>query len=184
MEERKIKNYYSRFTERLPLKGDTDIEYIKAKYYLLVEKFIEEYFSMEENISPVAVLDESFKVLANGDDDLDLGDFYDFQLGLCCLIIASINKIGGRLKVSVDFFADQFINSFRKRAVSFSLYTDDASEFILSGLNSVGISQDESIDLLEKAIDWAEANVEYYYDEESYIDCIVQVLMNQQKKGV
>lgn len=185
MEERKIRYYHTRFNERLPLKGEADIEYIKSKNYFLVEKFIEEYFSFEKNVFPNVVLDRSFAALASGIDEFDFSDMDDFQKGLSFLVIASVNLMGGRLKVSEDFFVEQFINSFGMRTVSFTVYTMDHSDFILNGLKSVGISLDESIDLLEAAMDSAEAMVEYSYSEKSYINSLVNELVKLAKgKGI
>lgn len=181
MAKRKIKHYHTRFSERLPVKGKTNIENIKSKYYHLVEKFIEEYFSMEEEISPKVVLDTTFALLVNGIDDFDLGNLEEFQKALSCSVLAYVYMKGGKLKVSEHFFVDQFVNAFAMRAYSFTLYADDASEFILSGLKSVGISQNESIDLLEGAMDSAEAIVEYSYSEKSYINSLVEELVKLAK---
>jgi hypothetical protein len=185
MGKREIKDFHSRFTEMLSLKDDTNVERVKSKYFYLVEKFIEEYFICENEISTKEILDKGFKVLESGIDSLDLRNIDDFHTGVSALIIASINQKGGRLKVSVGFFAEQLINSFAMRAISFDAYTHRHGKFILKGLRSVGISHNDSIDLFENAMDSAEANEKYSFSEKTYIKNLINALIKLGKeKGV
>jgi hypothetical protein len=185
MGKREIKDFHTRFTEMLSLNDDTDIEQVKSKYFYLVEKFIEEYFICEKEISTKELLDKSFMALKSGIESLDLRDIEDFHLGISALIMASVNLKGGRLKVSEGFFADQLINSFAMRAISFTSYSSRHSKFILSGLRSVGISHNDSIEMFEIAMDWAEANEKYSFSEKSYIINLIHALIKLGKeKGV
>jgi hypothetical protein len=156
MEEQKIRDFHTRFRDKMPLKDEADIEYMKSKLYKLVETFVDEFFMIFIKIPPNNVLDASFFLLARVIDDLDLNDVDDFLSRLGCSILAVVNRMGGTLKVSHGFFVEQFKTCFEMRALSFTIYSSEHSEYFLNCLKSSGISHDVSVYMLECAIEWAE----------------------------
>lgn len=153
----------TRLQKKLPLKTKDGEKYIRDRFYWIVDKFKEQYFVGGEKLETNAVLDRMFSTMKKGIDTLDLGKIVDFKVGLACSLVVAANKFGCSIKVTTDFFQDQFLRVIDQRFHRQNEFITKHVDFLHEVLTKKGVEPTQALKIIEAGIAFAEINPKYIY---------------------
>lgn len=163
-----LKYIEDRLEERIPIRGEKDVEYVKERFFWIVDKFKKEFYENGNQLETDSILDKIFILL--DEDDWGVNDFDRLIIGIGFLMNVIINKMGGKLKVSEDFLISQFNNMVKLRWILQTSFVRHHLNFFATTLMKAGIEVSEIPALIEKSMEWAETNPDYDYTNDQYLD--------------
>lgn len=163
MESCAIRFIEYRLQQKLPIKTKDAEQYFRERFYWVVHKFKEQYFIGGEKLNTNSVLDKMFSFIKSGVGSLNLSKLHDFKIALACSLIAAANKFDCSIKVSTEFFQDQFLRVIDQRFHRQSESIIEHTDFLSDVLVKAGADQNKSLKIIEAGVILAETYRHYEY---------------------
>lgn len=182
-----IAYFDDRLKSRLPIKTAADKAYIRERFYWIVDKYKDDYFSDGKKIKTDRIFNLIFKKLAEGDGEkLNLSDVEDFKHGFAgCMIIAA-GQMGSRLNLPRELFIKQFVEAVNVRfwdmiRIVHEIYVG----WLIRVICEVGVSEKSACEYIKASVFNAECYPFFYYPiEELFFQLIYGIIKEAGKDGV
>jgi hypothetical protein len=174
-----------RISKRIPIKTAEDEQYVRERFYWVVDKFSQEYFIRGGKINIDEFFNRMFQMLRVGIKGLDLRIFFDFQLGIANSWLHIANERRFKLKVSDAFFIDQFLQAVDRRFSAQTLGLFYNVPYFLKALTGAGEKKDKALETIVAAVELAETFAYYQYPLEEYLLKIIETIaIYSEKNGI
>lgn len=165
-----------RLFHRLPLRNDNDIAYFKKRFFWIVAKYQIEFFVNGNKMNTHEIIDMAFEAITKGrqSEIRDLS-FFIRALGTSLCNVAS--QLGFELKVTTDFFADQFFRVVCDRFRHQNDFIIQYHNFFFLALKNVGFIELEALHVILSAVQWAETVADYNCTPKQFLDDLINEMI-------
>lgn len=167
-----------RLEERLDTNVD-DTRYFKDRFAWVIDKFKDEYFVNGKQVDVQKFMDRTFdllRIVINEGKVKNLSRFI-YALGISICEVAP--KLDLKIKVTPNFFIDQFHMAVMERFRYQRLFIKKHLNFFAKALYNVGFSEIESIQAVESALAWAETLTKYDWTLEQFLEDLIDEMEMQ-----
>ncbi len=179
MKKHSIRFIEERLQQKLPILTKRAETYFRERFYWIVHKFKEQYFENGEQEETQVVFNEVFVILRDEIKGLDLSKFSHFTIGLASSMLVVVERKGCKLKVTVDFFVDQFRRVANERFKSQVSFIDKHLDHLCSVLKSQGIEDLKALKLIEAGVAQAETEPVYEYTELKFMISVINEIIKE-----
>jgi hypothetical protein len=162
-----------RLFHKLPLRNDNDIDYFKKRFFWIIAKYQIEFFVNGNKMNTHELIDRVFKALIQEWQQPKLMELSQFIRGLGTSICKVANQLGFELKVTTDFFADQFLRVVCDRFRYQNDFIVQYYDFFLLALKNVGFVELEAAHVILSAVQWAETVADYNCTTKQFLDDLI-----------